>query len=175
MDREPPSFKIGNRIYFKNKQLGEWDLRWRPGYRIVCTECNIHYLHIENQARGKERSCNVKDIVLKPPMEFWNIDTQFSRAKESINHATNLPTITMNHWRWTPYSCKQSPVNNLYSSSLQHIELGYTHWCNSPPGLFQPVLKAYPTCHSWIITAHISLGNLEKQWRMFIKQLRRKQ
>ena len=41
--------------------------------------------------------------------------------------------------------------------------------------LFQPVLKAYPTCHSWIITAHISLGNLEKQWRMFIKQMERTQ
>ena len=39
--------------------------------------------------------------------------------------------------------------------------------------LFQPVLKAYPTHHSWIITAHISLGNLDKQWRMFIKQMGR--
>ena len=37
--------------------------------------------------------------------------------------------------------------------------------------LFQPVLKAYPTCHSWIITAHISLRNLEKQWRLFVKQV----
>ena len=27
--------------------------------------------------------------------------------------------------------------------------------------IFQPVLQAYPTRHSWIITAHISLGNLE--------------
>ena len=25
--------------------------------------------------------------------------------------------------------------------------------------------------HSWIITAHVSLGNLEKQWRMFVKQM----
>ena len=41
--------------------------------------------------------------------------------------------------------------------------------------LFQPVLKAYPTHHSWIITAHISLGNLEKQWRMSIKQMERTQ
>ena len=41
--------------------------------------------------------------------------------------------------------------------------------------LFQPVLKAYPLCHSWIITAHVSLGNLEKQWRMFIKQMERTQ
>ena len=31
-DREPPSFKIGDRVYFKNKQPGKWDLKWRPGY-----------------------------------------------------------------------------------------------------------------------------------------------
>ena len=26
MDRQPPSFKIGNRVYFKNKQPVKWDL-----------------------------------------------------------------------------------------------------------------------------------------------------
>ena len=41
--------------------------------------------------------------------------------------------------------------------------------------IFQPVLKAYPTCHSWIITAHVSLGNLEKQWKLFTRQMDRKQ
>ena len=41
--------------------------------------------------------------------------------------------------------------------------------------LIHPVLKAYPTHHSWIITAHISLGDLEKQWKMFIKQKARSQ
>ena len=35
MDRTPPSFKIGERVYFKNKQPGKWDLKWRPGYKIV--------------------------------------------------------------------------------------------------------------------------------------------
>ena len=38
-------------------------------------------------------------------------------------------------------------------------------------GLFQPVLKAYPTCHSWIITAHVSLGQLECHWKYFNKQV----
>ena len=37
--------------------------------------------------------------------------------------------------------------------------------------LFQPVLKAYPTCHSWIITAHISVGHLECHWKYFNRQL----
>ena len=41
--------------------------------------------------------------------------------------------------------------------------------------LFQPVLKAYPTCHSWIITAHVSLGNLEKQWKILTIQMDRTQ
>ena len=53
--REPPSFRISDRVYFRNKQLGKWDLIWRPGYRIVCIECDGHYLHIENQASGKTR------------------------------------------------------------------------------------------------------------------------
>ena len=35
MDRQPPFFKIGDRVYFKNKQPSKWDLKWRPGSRIV--------------------------------------------------------------------------------------------------------------------------------------------
>ena len=32
-------------------------------------------------------------------------------------------------------------------------------------------LKTYPMCHSWIITAHISLGHLECHWKYFNRQL----
>ena len=53
MDRTPPTFKTGDRVYFKNKQPDKWDLKWRPGYRIVQIECNRHFLHIESQATGK--------------------------------------------------------------------------------------------------------------------------
>ena len=53
-DREPSSFKMGNRVYFKNNQPGKWGLKWRPGYRIVHIEHNGHYLHIGNQATGKQ-------------------------------------------------------------------------------------------------------------------------
>ena len=70
-DRQPLSFKIGDRVYFKNKQPGKWDLKWRPGYKIVQIECKEHFLHIENQATRKVQSCNVKDVVLEPPAEFW--------------------------------------------------------------------------------------------------------
>ena len=33
--------------------------------------------------------------------------------------------------------------------------------------IFQPVLQAYPTRNFWIITAHVSLGNLECHWETF--------
>ena len=43
--------------------------------------------------------------------------------------------------------------------------------------IFQPVLQlqAYPTRHSWIITARILLGNLECHWKLFNRQLIRTQ
>ena len=31
-------------------------------------------------------------------------------------------------------------------------------------------IPVYPTCHSWIITAQISLGNLDRQLCMFNQQ-----
>ena len=36
--------------------------------------------------------------------------------------------------------------------------------------IFQPVLQAYPTRHFWIVTVHISLGNLECHWKLFKRQ-----
>ena len=41
--------------------------------------------------------------------------------------------------------------------------------------IFHPVLQAYPTCHSWIITAHVSLGHLKCHWKAFNMQLARTQ
>ena len=42
---------------------------------------------------------------------------------------------------------------------------------NGESVLLQPVLKAYPTHHSWLITAHISLGHLECHWKSFNRQM----
>ena len=39
--------------------------------------------------------------------------------------------------------------------------------------IFQPVLQAYPTRYSWIITVHVFLGNLECHWKAFNRQLAR--
>ena len=33
------------------------------------------------------------------------------------------------------------------------------------------MLKAYPTHHSWMITAHVSLGTMKKQWKLFTRQM----
>ena len=93
--RDNPAFQVGDHVYFKNKQPGKWDLKWRPGYQIVHIECNGHFIHIENQATGKTQSCNITDILLEPPVKFWNIDTQFGRASCYINHPANLPTIQL--------------------------------------------------------------------------------
>ena len=93
-DRAEPGFKVGDRVYFKNKTPGKWDLKWKAGYRIVWIEHEGCYLHIENQATGKIRSCNVKDIILEPICELWNVNPEFGRASKFINHPNNLPDFT---------------------------------------------------------------------------------
>ena len=93
--RDKPAFHLRDHVYFKNKQSGKWDLKWRPGYRIVCIEHGGHFIHIENQATGKISSCNVTDIILEPPSRFWNADTQFGTAGCYNNHPANLPSIQL--------------------------------------------------------------------------------
>ena len=51
--RDKLAFQIGDSVYFKNKQPGKWDLKWRSGYRIGCIEHDGHFIHIENQATAK--------------------------------------------------------------------------------------------------------------------------
>ena len=80
--------------YTSKTTPGKWDLKWRAGYRIVRIECEGRYLHIENQATGKIRSCNIKDIVLESIHELWSVNPEFGRASKFINHPNNLPDIT---------------------------------------------------------------------------------
>ena len=53
MTQENPAFQVGNCVYFKTKQPGKWDLKWRPRYKIVHIDCDRHFIHIKNQATGK--------------------------------------------------------------------------------------------------------------------------
>ena len=166
------TFKPGTEFTLKNKQPHKWDLKWRAQYRIVHIECDRHYLHIENQTTGKTQSCNVNDVVHKPPVELWNIDTQFGRAGKFINHPSNLPS---------PYKILSKKVyictcsltyNATFSQSISHrnaagAKQDKPEWESI---LFQLVLKAYARWHTRIITAHISLGNLNKQLHMLNHQ-----
>ena len=54
VSRDNPAFQIGDHVYFKNKQPGKWDLKWRPGCWIVHIEHNRHYIHIKNQGYRKD-------------------------------------------------------------------------------------------------------------------------
>ena len=53
MTRDKPAFQVGDHVYFKNKQPGKMDLKWRPGYRIVCIEHNRHFMHIKKKPLEK--------------------------------------------------------------------------------------------------------------------------
>ena len=125
MDRTPPSFKRGDRVYFKNKQPSKWDHKWRPRYRIVQIEHDGQFLHIESQATVNVWSCNVKDVVLEPPVEFWNINTQFGRAGKFINHPANLPTINLHQRTWRistfPASLEGIPNMSLMAHHCTHL------------------------------------------------------
>ena len=66
-----------------------------------------------------------------------------------------------------PHHCAHNTYTHTYHKFIQD-ELGESV-------IFQPVLQAYLTRHSWIITAHISLGNLECHWKLFNRQLARTQ
>ena len=104
-DRTPPSFKLADRVYLKNKQPGKWDLKWRPGYRIVQIEHNGHFLHIKNQATGKTQSCNRKDVVLEPPVELWNTSNIWNRQPKEFD--SSIPSF-----RSTIHSEKPDYVSN---------------------------------------------------------------
>ena len=51
------------------------------------------------------------------------------------------------------------------------ITLIITTWENRDSVLFQLVLKAYPTHHSWMTKAYVSLESMEKQWKLFTRQM----
>ena len=103
------------------------------------------------------------------------MDTQFGRAGRYINHPANLLTIKlMDTFKKptlliiTPYLHYSMLFMLTPTTNLSRKELGKLV-------IFQPVLQAYPTCHSWIIMAHMSLGNLECHWKSFNRQLARTQ
>ena len=48
----------------------------------------------EQNQDSKIRSCNVKDVILEPIDELWNMNPEFGKASKFINHPNNLPDFT---------------------------------------------------------------------------------
>ena len=105
-DREPPSFKIGDRVYIKNKQLGKWDLKWRPGYWIVLIEHNGHYLYIKNQLWEKQ-----------------------DHAMSEMSYSSHSKTMEHQHALWQRWKIHQPfcKFANYYSCRLKMKNSTHVH------------------------------------------------
>ena len=55
MDREPPSFKIGNRVYLRKKQPENGISNGDLDTEMFVLSMTDHYPHIENEATGKNK------------------------------------------------------------------------------------------------------------------------
>ena len=53
LSRDNPAFQVGDDVYFKNKQPGKWDLKWRPRYWTVCIKHNGYSIHTETKPQEK--------------------------------------------------------------------------------------------------------------------------
>ena len=169
----PLNFKVGDRVYFKNKQPGKWDLKWRAGNRIVCIEHNGNYLHIKTKLTGKTRSAMWR-------MLHMNCQSSCGMLTQHLAELENLKIIwqisTLLPWiqikiiltmQKTMLLIKPPFFSLIFIGTLAERKQDTLH---HEPVLFHSVLKAYPTCQSWIITAHISLGHLNRQLCMFNHQ-----
>ena len=112
MDHTPPSFQVGDRVYFKNKQAGKWDLKWRARYRIVHIKCDGCYLHVKNQATGRSNQAMSK-MYMNHQLNYGTLTPNLIQQENSIILQICLPS---------PLSTNQSsPKELLYSQScLQH-------------------------------------------------------
>ena len=75
---------------------------------------------------------------------------------------------------------KQAVHTNTVNSEAQHLQFDFcfrflllhilAQGEKIESILFQPILAVYPTRHSWIISAHINLGTLNKPMHLFNRQ-----
>ena len=79
------------------------------------------------------------------------------------------PTHHMSPWLIDTITYTFSTLNNWHSSS----SYGWSPSSTPHPPENMENQKAYPMCHSWLITAHISLGHLEHHWKTFNRQMDR--
>ena len=96
-------------------------------------------------------------ILLICPLYSLHIPPKLNKKK-----CTTAPLLITTHLHYSTILMLTPTTNS------SRMELGESV-------IFQPVLQAYPTQHSWIITAHVSLGNLEHHWKIFNRQFDRTQ
>ena len=102
---------------------------------------------------------------------LWQETSQWNSTLHGTDQCSTTCTETTQHWLLSssrkmhnmPYFAYMIHTITLIATSTTR-EIGESV-------LFQPVLKASLTCHSWIITAHISLGHLECHWKYFNRQV----
>ena len=68
--RDKPAFQIGDHVYFKNKQPGKWNLKWRPEIQNCLHRAQRTFHPHREPGHRKNMTCNVTDIILEPPVEF---------------------------------------------------------------------------------------------------------
>ena len=98
-------------------------------------------------------------LLIYQPYNLWILHKYYHNA---ITHSSSYYIIINYHLH---YSLVLTLTPTMNSSQMDLEE----------SVIFQPVLQAYPTRHSWIITSHISLGHLYCHWKLFTRQLARTQ
>ena len=144
----------------------QWTLHphWKPGYRKnMILQCYRYYTRTPPSSSGiltpssAEPAAILITLLTYQPYNFRIIHKYFLNA---ITHSSSYNIIINYHLH---YSLVLTLTPTTNSSRMELGELV----------IFQPVLQAYPTRHSWIITTHVSLGNLECHWKRFTRQLAR--
>ena len=69
-DRAEPGFKVGDRVYFKNKTPGKWDLKWRAGYRIIWIEHEGCYLPSKTKLQENSDPVMLRTLSLNQSVNY---------------------------------------------------------------------------------------------------------
>ena len=98
-DREPPSNKIGNRVYFKDKQAGMWDMKWRPGLSSFqhCMHDCTHQYNMGEQRVSTVPAC-IKSLPHLSPLDDHSpcIIEKYGEAMEAV-HQTYSQNTSASH------------------------------------------------------------------------------
>ena len=156
MDREPPSFKIGDRVNIKkdNQGNGTSNGDLDTGLSILSMTDITYTLKIKLLEKQSHATSRMKYLNHQ-----WNSGTLTHNLTKLEDTPTTLQICQLSHSMTDDehltdvHSHLWITCTHLLSSILCMITLVNTgatqeswEWV-----LFHPVLKAYPTCHSWTL------------------------